>query len=304
MMQMMRYIQTMMLLILSVSLTAQNRETLRQQSFPVSLPHCEEDIEWQRDIYREIDLTEDANAGLYDLSSTTGEEPGLFQTIFQLVIDSLVSAYEYDIDGKEVFNENARADIKGILFNHRIFYTEDNGRIMVDREDIPAEEVVKYYIKEGVYYDNTNAAFRTKVKALCPVLEREMEDGSGTTRYPLFWIEYKDIEKYLKNVNVVPDLRNVASVVSVADYLTRNLYRGKIYKVGDAFGQTLRQKAETDSALMRKRQDIEKELGLVRKKTYNTFYSPVIPTEIQQEKKKKTWRWPWQRKHNKQDSNK
>ena len=57
------------LLILATLMTqgtpAQNQVTLRQQSFPTDLPTEDDNIEWQRDIYREVNLMDDENAGLY-----------------------------------------------------------------------------------------------------------------------------------------------------------------------------------------------------------------------------------------------
>ena len=43
---------------------AQTLSTRAQLSFPTA-PKMSEDVVWRRDIYREIDLTKDANAGLY-----------------------------------------------------------------------------------------------------------------------------------------------------------------------------------------------------------------------------------------------
>ena len=43
---------------------ATSLSTRAQISFPTQAP-MDEDVVWRRDIYREIDITQDANAGLY-----------------------------------------------------------------------------------------------------------------------------------------------------------------------------------------------------------------------------------------------
>ena len=56
-----------------------------QISFPTQKA-MDEDVTWRRDIYREIDLTEDANAGLYYPVEPVGSQMNLFTYIFKLVM--------------------------------------------------------------------------------------------------------------------------------------------------------------------------------------------------------------------------
>ena len=282
------------------SALAQNQVTLRQQSFPTDLPTEEENIEWQRDIYREVNLMEDENAGLYCPQEPTEHQKGLFTKVFNLAVSKLIPIYRYNIDGNEVFNESSKADIKDIMVNHHIFFQEVEGTVLVDKNDIPATEVLAYYIKEGVFYDLTNSAFRIRVKALCPVLIEDDEFTDGPTRYPLFWVRYKDIEPYLKDLTIIPDYRNSAKVMSMADYFTRNLYKGDIYKVSNALSRTLRQMVDSDSALKVVQQRIENDIRKVRKTTYNTYYKPPVPPTVKQQQgtpaRKQRKKFFWQKK--------
>ena len=45
-----------------------------------------EDVVWRRDIYREIDLTKDANAGLYYPVEPMGSQMNLFCYMFKLMM--------------------------------------------------------------------------------------------------------------------------------------------------------------------------------------------------------------------------
>lgn len=265
---------------------AQSHVTLRQQNFPVDLPTEDDNVEWRRDIYREVNLAEDENAGLYCPQEPTEYQQGLFTRIFSLAIERKIPIYRYNIDGNEVFNDNSKVDIKDILSNHHIFFEENDSSVIVNMSDVPAAEVLTYYIKESVFYDLTNSAFRIRVTALCPVLIEDDDFNDGTTRYPLFWVRYKDLEPYLKSMPIIPDYRNSARVVSMADYFTRNLYKGEIYKVSNALGKTLRQMAGSDSAMKVMQQRIENDLRKIRITTYNTYYSPTPPkTFIKQQEK-------------------
>lgn len=53
--------------------------TRAQISFPTSAP-MEEDVVWRRDIYRELNLMDDANAGLYYPTEPVGSQMNLFVT--------------------------------------------------------------------------------------------------------------------------------------------------------------------------------------------------------------------------------
>lgn len=296
-----RFSVLIILTTLTIRLLAQNQITLRQQSYPVSLPTEDENIEWQRDIYREVNLTDDENVGLYCPIEPIKNQEGLFKEIFNLAINKIIPVYRYNIDGNEVFNEDNKADICDILKNHHIFYREENDKIIVEDIDIPAQQIMTYYIKEGMYYDITNSTFRIKVSALCPVLVDD-EEYNGETRFPLFWVLYKDLEPYIKSLPIIPNYNNSAMVMSMTDYFTLNKYKGKIYKVSNPFGKTLRQMCDSDSAYVAAQQRIERELKRVTKTTYNTYYEKSESlTQIQNKEITKPRRrlFPWQKKTNK-----
>ena len=144
-----------------------------QISFPTAVD-MPEDVVWRRDIYREIDLTKDANAGLYYPVQPEGKQMNLFTYIFKLAQNNYIPVYEYSIanDGADVFNDQTKIEMKTLLDDRHIFYEEQDGKLKVDNSDIPSQEVTKYYLKESAYYDQANAVFHIKVMALCPVMMR------------------------------------------------------------------------------------------------------------------------------------
>lgn len=257
--------------LVAACIETQSQITIRQQSWPTTLPCEQANVEWQQDVYREIFLQDKANEGLYCPVEPTEHQKGLFTLLFQAAIERIIPVYRYNLDGDEVFDETTREDIKEVMRNHQIFFTEEDGRLKVSKEDIPASQILVYYIKEKVYYDLANSAFRTKVQALCPVLLQEDEYGEGVTRYPLFWVKYDDVEPYLASRTIIPDYCNKADVITMADYFAMNRYKGEIYKVSNAFGHTLHQAAENDSVLFQNRQHIEQNLKRVKRQTYNIY---------------------------------
>lgn len=228
--------------------------------FPTAID-MPEDVVWRRDIYREIDLTQDANGGLYYPVEPIGREMNLFTYIFKLVQNGYMPAYEYRLDGNEVFSDSAKVKFKTLLADHSIFYEERDGKIHVDNSDIPSSEVTMYYLKECAYYDQSNSTFHRKVLALCPIMMRDGEFGGEATKYPLFWVKYSDLEPFLSRQTVMTSSLNNAATMSMSDFFTLNKYSGKIYKTNNMLGRTLAQYCPTDSAMAKEQDRIEQELA-------------------------------------------
>ena len=231
-----------------------------QLMFPTAIDMPEE-VVWRRDIYREIDLEKDMNAGLYYPVEPIDKQMNLFTYIFKLALNGYLPVYEYRLDGNEVFNDSSKVKIKTVLDNYHIFYEENNGKIRVDNSDIPSAEVKMYYLKESAYFNQANSSFRRKVLALCPVMMREDDFGGEASKYPLFWVKYADLEPFLSRQTVMTSNLNNAATMSMDDFFTLNRYEGKIYKTTNMLGKTLAQVCNNDTAALTKEQRrIEAEL--------------------------------------------
>ena len=235
--------------------------------FPTAID-MPEDVVWRRDIYREIDLMQPSNAGLYYPVEPVGKEMNLFTYIFKLALNNYIPVYEYRLDGNEVFNDSSKVKIKTILDNFHIFYETKDGKIRVDNSDIPSAEVKAYYLKECAYYNQANSTFRRKVLALCPVMLRDDDFGGEASKYPLFWVKYSDLEPYLSRQTVMTSDLNNAATMSLDDYFTLNKYSGKIYKTTNMLGRTLAQYCTTDSAMAKEQKRIEQELATFEKNIF------------------------------------
>jgi len=221
--------------------------TTRAQSMFPTQARMNEDADWRRDIYREINLMDDANAGLYYPKVAMGSQMNLFTYMFKLILRGQLKAYEYRTDGNEVFTDSARIKPLQFLDDQGIFYTRTERGMRIDDSDIPSEEVKVYYVKESTYYDQKTATFHTKVRALCPI--RVLGDYADAEKRPLFWVEYDDLAPFLAKQTMMTSNLNNAATMSVDDFFTKNLYKGTIYKTNNMQGLVLGQSAAgTDMA--------------------------------------------------------
>ena len=91
---------------------ANNMTARAQISFPTAAP-MDEDVVWRRDIYRELDLNEDANAGLYYPVEPIGNQMNLFTSIFRLMMTGKINVYQYRMDGNE----------SGCFYHRSVFFS-------------------------------------------------------------------------------------------------------------------------------------------------------------------------------------
>ena len=202
-----------------------------------------------------------------------GKRMNLFTYVFKLALNDYIPVYEYNLDGNEVLEASAKVDMKSILDNYNIYYTEENGKVKVDNSDIPSAEVKMYYLKECAYYDQANTTFHIKPIAFCPVMMREDDFGGEATKYPLFWVKYSDVEPYLSRQSIKISDINDAAMMNLDDFFTMNKYKGKIYKTANRLGKSIAQIAGEDSTKYSAEQKrIEAELEAFRQ---NIFGDPA-----------------------------
>ena len=244
----------------SATAAKQNSQDRASLQFPTSTA-MPEDVVWKRDIYRQLDLMKDKNAPMYYPVEPIGKQVNLFSYLFRLIQTGRVTAYTYKLDGNESFEEKDKLSVKDLLERYNIYYEEKDGKIVVADADVPSAEAKRYYIKESVYLDQRTGTFSTKVTAICPILMRGADEfSSDATPYPLFWLKYDDIAPWLSKLPMMGSNLNNVSNMTADDFFTMNRYEGKIYKTNNLQGKILANYCETDSAMKKEQQRIEKQI--------------------------------------------
>lgn len=206
--------------------------TERMQNFyDVKEPH-DADLAWMRVIYRQIDLSKDENAPLYFPEDVVDGKENLFRLILRLVVDGKVPAYEY-LDGREIFTDKYQINVPEMLDRFGIYYQSSgsgrNGAITIEEADVPTTQVLNYYVIEKWEFDKRSNEIKTRVEAICPVLNRYGDFG-GENRYPMFWVKFDALRPYLAQQYVFLTDDNNLPLYSLDDYFNLGFYKGDIYK--------------------------------------------------------------------------
>ena len=255
--------------------------TQRMETFYQESETPESDLQWMRVIYRQLDLQKEANAPLYFPEEPTEGEESLFRIILRLLANNQVEAYEY-LDGREVFTEQYRIKVKDMLDRFHILYTdakgstEKNPKFTIEESDVPANEVLSYYILERWEFDSRHNRTVTKVQAICPVLHRAGDFGGEPIKYPMFWIKLEALRPYLSQQPIfISDDNNLAKY-TYDDYFQLNMYDGEIYKTRNLANKSMMQLYPDPDDMKRAQDSIQNRLENFDKKLWVPSREEVI----------------------------
>ncbi len=238
--------------------------TERMQDFyTVKEPH-DADLQYMREIYRQIDLSKDQNTPLYFPEDIIDGQKNLFRTILELVVSGKVPAYEY-LDGREVFTDKYQLKVNDMLDRFGIYYTTGKGHsdrnpnYVIEEADVPTTQVLNYYIIEKWEFDKRTHRMRTRVEAICPVLNRTGDFG-GEAKYPMFWVKYDQLRPWLAQQYVFLTDDNNLPQYSLDDYFNLGMYDGEIYKTKNLRNQSMMQMYPDPDDLARAQDSIDNRL--------------------------------------------
>lgn len=247
--------------------------TQRMQSHFEDTPVSDSELQWMRVIYRELDLMKDSNSALYYPDEPIDGQENLFRIILGRMAANELGAYEY-LDGREMFTDAYKVNMRDVLDRFHILYTdakgstERNPRFVIEEADVPASEILSYYVIERWEFDKRQNRMRTRIEAICPVLHRSGDFGGEAVKYPMFWVKYDDLRPYLTTQNIfINDDNNLASC-TYDDFFQMGLYNGDIYKTRNMRNRSLMQMHQDPDELAHARDSIQKRLDSFEEKLW------------------------------------
>lgn len=241
--------------------------TDRMQSFYETVPTSDADLVWMREVYRQINLEKEVNAPLYFPEDVVDGQENLFRMIFRLVVDGKVPAYEY-LDGREIFTEKYQIKPGEMLDRFGIYYTKGRGdSFIVEESDVPTNQVLNYYILERWEFDKRTNQTKTRVLAICPVLNR-IGDFGGETKYPMFWVKFDALRPFMAQQYVFLTDDNNLAQHSLDDFFMLGMYQGDIYKTKNLRNLSMNQMFPDQDDLIAAQDSIDNRLRSFGKDLY------------------------------------
>lgn len=247
--------------------------TQRMQQHYAGSPVGDSEMQWMRVMYRQLDLTKDTNAALYYPDEPVEGQENLFRIILGRMADGKLSAYEY-LDGREVFNDQYRVKMGDVLDRFHIHHTEAKGsteknpRYTIEEADVPAQEVLSYYIIEQWEFDKRSNRMRNRILAICPVLHRADDSFAEVVKYPMFWVKYDELRPWLSTQNIFTNDDNNLATCTYDDFFQLGLYDGEIYKTRNLRNKSLMQLHPDPEDLAHAQDSIQKRLDSFESKLW------------------------------------
>lgn len=255
--------------------------TQRMQARYESENLTDADMQWMRVIYRQLDLDNPKNAPLYYPEDVIDGDENLFRIIMRLLADNRIAAYEY-LDGREIFNDENRVNVREMLDRFHIYYqdakgsTERNPKFTILEADVPTNEVLSYYILERWEFDSRSNRMKTRVEAICPVLHRSGDFGGDAVKYPMFWVKLEALRPYLAQQAIFIDDDNNLAKYTYDDFFAMNMYDGAIYKTRNLQNKSMMQLYPDPDDLKRAQDSIQARLEGFDKKLWVPSREEVI----------------------------
>lgn len=263
--------------------------TQRMQSFFEETPVSDADLMWMRVIYRQLNAETVDNAPIFFPEEKTQDQENLFRIIMRLVINNQVTAYEY-LDGREIFTDEYRINVRDMLDRFHVLYeeakgsTEKNPKFVIDDSDVPANEVLSYYIIERWEFDSRSNEMKTRVEAICPVLHRSGDFGGDAIKYPMFWVKLQDIRPWMTQQYIFIDDDNIIPKYTYDDYFLLTMYKGDIYKTRNIQNKSMMQLYPDEKDRRRAQDSIQARLENFDKKLWVPDREEIIANREAAEK--------------------
>lgn len=235
----------------------------RMQSFFENKEPHDADLAYMRQIYRSLDLSKEKNTPLYFPEDVIDGQENLFRIIMRLVVEGKIPAYEY-LDGREIFSDQYKIKVGDMLDRFEIYYTQTgsngkNPRYEIAEADVPTNQVLNYYIIEKWEFDRRSNRMKTRVEAICPVLNKYGDFGE-TNRYPMFWVKFDALRPWLAQEYIFLSDDNNLPQYSLDDFFNMGMYDGEIYKTQNLRNLSMMQMYPDEDDLKAARDSIDRRL--------------------------------------------
>ncbi len=243
-----------------------------------------ENVKWSRQVYREIFFNDSTKAirnnwilkypdqPIYNYIEENGVRKltlnqNLFWLIFKLAINHKIPVYEGNDYMTFTDNDIITKD-STILKN--LNYIKEKGNYVVNEKYTRSvnSAIVGYMIKENYFFDAEVSELRSRIVAIAPLVESEVEAlSSGQNSYSIpFWVTYESIQPWLMTYTTMASENNNSDIITFDTYFRKRMFKGNIIKIDNPLNQTIAKECQECCAdniqdcIKRKQGDIERQI--------------------------------------------
>jgi gliding motility associated protien GldN len=237
------------------------KQTSLKGAKPFAFPkENKNNIKFYKRIWREIDLTDSLNK----IFAMPGE------TLMQLIMDAIkykkLIAYQDEGFKKQLTYEKVLrifTDSSIVPIFDSITGEQTGTRTVFN--DFNADSIIKFEIKEDIYFDKTRGRVITQVVGLSPVRRLKSSTGEILGEQHPFWLYYPQCRNLFAAREVIDPQRDIYNE-SYDDMFVQRRFRSRIVKESNPADLRIKDKYTSDEDRQRKESDrIEREIQNYKK---------------------------------------
>lgn len=226
---------------------------------PISYVELREaDIMWLKRVWREVDMREKSNHAFYFPISPTQGRKNFMQTIMDAIELERIHAYAaYDSseNGSNDWDDTFKMQLtveeaKGALkFKESVEGEDEYGdpTVEVILSDIGLEEILKFRIKEEVFFDKQRSVMETRILGIAPMIpDKEGEEGSYK---PAFWIYFPEARFVFAEAEVYNN-HNDVDRMTYEELFWKRKFNSRIIKMSNVYDRSIDQYKSPMDALL------------------------------------------------------
>lgn len=222
------------------------------------------DAPWRKTVLRVIDLREQKNRPLYypyeDIDETT--QKNLFSIIFYNFLTGKLKGYKSQTNEFATYvpefvpKNEVNPDSFGILSLGSMPYRET----IYDKINWITPGIIKYYIKEVMYFNKVTSTMESKILAIAPIYDEKYGNDEEIHSGTWFWFPYEALRPFLQEEFIRMTGRNTAPLFNFDDFFISRKFYSYIIKDYDLVGRDLDEVSSDPIYIKQEQERIENEI--------------------------------------------